>query len=137
MSGPAVKIICLNNVFTKLMHFHEENDSMKANKFLFDHGALVSSGKVRVNMYDEAGNITNTKDFTAPDFAFIQKGVAHELVALENNTVCAFIHALRTIDQELLEPDFLVNPLYSGSGIPIRDLVQQETGQGLMPFIAP
>jgi hypothetical protein len=47
---------------------------------------------------------------------------------LQDNTVCACIHALRTVDDELVDPDFLIAPM-DGVGKRIINEVKHRYGQ--------
>jgi hypothetical protein len=115
MSSPEVKLFAVSNVFSRLMHFVNKGDIEEGHKHVYDHGTLLSSGSVLVEMIDDDGVTIGSKEFTAPNFIFIEKNVNHRLTALEDNTVCACIHALRTVDQELIDPDFLVTTIDYGN----------------------
>jgi hypothetical protein len=53
--------------------------------------------------------------FSAPHIVFIRKEQVHELVAMEDNTVCYCIHALRDGDDvcDIIPPDAI--PFGAGS----------------------
>jgi hypothetical protein len=51
---------------------------------------------------------TSSKEFIAPTFIMIEKNATHRLTALEDNTVATCIHALRTIDDTIVDSDFIV-----------------------------
>ena len=36
---------------------------------------------------------------------YIHKDSIHEITSLEDNTICYCIHAIRTVDQEIVDPD--------------------------------
>ncbi len=109
---PSIKIMCISNVYTRLMHFKNVGDVELGHAHDFDHGTLVSSGSVFVEILDsKTGKPTSQKTIEAPNFVFIEKNKTHRITALSDNTVCACIHALRTNDEELLEPDFFVEQL--------------------------
>ena len=130
MSAPKIKIMCVSNVYSRLMHFERKGDIEYGHKHDFDHGTLVSSGSILVEIADAVTKQTITKkEVHAPNFIFIEKNKYHKLTALEDNTVCACIHALKTNDGDLLEPDFLVEPLTGdGKGI-IPKTVAAKTGK--------
>jgi len=112
MSSPKIKIMCISNVYTRLMHFENEGDIELGHSHDFDHGTLVSSGSLLVEVLDPVTqNPISQKTIDAPNFVFIEKNKFHRLTALADDTVCACIHALRTNDAELLEPDFFVEQL--------------------------
>lgn len=96
MSGPLVKLSCVGNVFTRMMHFEKAGDIEEGHAHPFDHATLLSAGSIRLTLEGCA------KDFHAPDLIFIQKDKQHQLVALEDNTVVACIHALRDEAGEIL-----------------------------------
>lgn len=103
MSVPDIKIGCCANVFSRMMVFRKEGDVEKGHTHSFDHVTLVASGSVRVT-----ANGKET-DFVAPQFIYIKKDVFHKLEALEDNTVCACIHALRDGDnvEDIIAPEFV------------------------------
>jgi hypothetical protein len=67
----------------------------------FDHVSLLAKGKVRVSMDGQ-----EPKEFTAPTFIVIRAECAHEIVALEDDTVYYCVFALRDINGEVIEPIF-------------------------------
>lgn len=127
---PSIKIMCISNVYTRLMHFQNEGDVEHGHAHDFDHGTLVSSGSVLVETLDPTTKTPiSQKTVEAPNFVFIEKNKIHRLTALADNTVCACIHALRTNDDELLDPDFFVEQLTGdGRGI-IPRTIMEKTGK--------
>jgi dTDP-4-dehydrorhamnose 3,5-epimerase-like enzyme len=105
MSTPDIKLLALSNVFCRAMNFKNKGDIEKGHKHLYDHATLVGSGSVRVNVYDDSSNVIASSVFKAPNMVFIRKESVHEITALEDNTVCYCIHAIRTVDQEIVDPD--------------------------------
>jgi hypothetical protein len=126
---PEIKIICVSNVYSRLMHFKNKGDVEAGHKHLFDHGSLVSSGSVLYEVLDDAGQAVSSKVFTAPNFIFVDKDKNHRITALEKDTVCACIHALKTNDQELLDPDFLIEPLVGDNKGIIPKTIRKKTGR--------
>lgn len=116
MSKPEIQLLAVSNVFSRLMHF-KKGDVEEGHKHIYDHGTLLSTGSVLVEMLDDEGNVLGAKEFVAPTFLFIEKNKNHRLTALEDNTVCACIHALRSVDDELIDPDFLVTPIQYDKGM--------------------
>lgn len=92
MSGPAVSISCVSNVFIKQMHFQFVGDREEGHAHLFDHVTLLASGRLRLTALGKA------TEFVAPHHIFIKAGVVHELEALEDNTVVHCIHGIREKD---------------------------------------
>jgi len=89
MSEPLVQLSCVGNVFTRMMHFEKAGDIEQGHSHPFDHTTLLSAGAIRLTLEGVA------RDFRAPDLLYIQKDKEHQLMALEDNTVVACIHALR------------------------------------------
>jgi hypothetical protein len=122
--------MCISNVYTRLMHFQNKGDIEIGHSHYFDHGTLVSSGSVLVEILDDATKeVISQKTIKAPNFIFIEKDKCHRLTALVDNTVCACIHALRTNDEELLDPDFLVEQLDGDFKGIIPRTITQKTGK--------
>jgi quercetin dioxygenase-like cupin family protein len=99
---PYVSIGCVSNVYIRNMHFKKTGDTEQCHKHEFDHITVVASGSVNVTV--------NNKDtvFKAPQMIFIAKELMHELTALEDNTVCLCVHALRDKDTlEILDPSMI------------------------------
>ena len=137
MAAPEIKIIALSNVYTRSMHFKNKGDIEEGHKHTYDHATLVSNGSLMVEMLDENDNVKHSKVFQAPNLIFINKDKKHRLIALQDNTVCACIHAIRTIDEEIVGPEFLVEPLVSGpSGkLPeIQNVVREKTNKDMRFF---
>jgi hypothetical protein len=109
MAKPETTMILVSNVFSRMMHFKNVCDVEHGHKHHYDHATLLSSGKVLYEVIDPSTNlVTASKEFVAPAFIFVAKDKTHRLTALEANTVCSCIHALRSETGELLDPDFLI-----------------------------
>lgn len=128
-NAPEIKIICVSNVYSRLMHFKNKGDVEDGHKHTYDHGSLVSSGSVLYEVLGDDGQAVSSKVFTAPNFIFVDKDKNHRITALEKDTVCACIHALRTNDQELLDPDFLIEPLVGDNKGIIPKTILSKTGK--------
>lgn len=138
MASPEIKIIALSNVYTRSMHFKNKGDIERGHKHAYDHATLVSNGSVMVEMLDDNGNVEHSKIFEAPNLIFIDRNKNHRLTALVDNTVCACIHAIRTIDEDIVGPEFLIQPVFSNSSgkLPeIHDLVREKTNKEMKLFI--
>ena len=138
MASPEIKIIALSNVYTRSMHFKNKGDIERVHKHAYDHATLVSNGSVMVEMLDDNGNVEHSKIFEAPNLIFIDRNKNHRLTALVDNTVCACIHAIRTIDEDIVGPEFLIQPVFSNSSgkLPeIHDLVREKTNKEMKLFI--
>ena len=135
MSQPEIKIIALSNVFSRSMHFVKKGDVELGHKHSYDHATLVSYGSVLVEMLDDAGNPEHSKIFVAPNMVFVNKNKFHRITALEDNTVCSCIHAIRTVDQDIVSPEFFVEPVVSTNSDLIIQAVTENSGQSMMPFV--
>jgi hypothetical protein len=105
---PDVKILAVSNVYCRLMNFEKVGDFEQGHYHDYDHGTLLAKGKLLVEMFDKEDNLVSTKVFTAPTFIMIKKDNTHRLTAMEDGTLATCIHALRTIDEEIVDSDFLV-----------------------------
>lgn len=129
MNEPEVKIAAISNVFTRLMHFVKEGDVENGHVHSYDHATMVSSGSVLYEVLDGPdGNTIAAKEFKSPGYVFVEKDKYHRITALEDNTICVCIHALRTIDEEIISPDSFIEPLHSTNNGEIKNAVQQLTG---------
>lgn len=108
MNSPKIKIIAISNVYCRMMHFEKSGDVELGHFHHYDHGTLVSSGEVLVEILDDQNNATSSKVFTAPSLIFIAKDKRHRLTAIKDDTVVACMHAMRDIDGDILSSDFLV-----------------------------
>jgi hypothetical protein len=108
MANPEIKILAVSNVYCRLMNFLKKGDVEEGHFHDYDHGTLLATGKVLVEKFDADRNVIASKIFTAPTFLFIEKDVAHRLTAMEDNTVATCIHALRSITDDILDPDTFV-----------------------------
>ena len=135
MASPEIKIIALSNVYSRLMHFLKKGDIENGHKHTYDHATLVSSGSVLVEVLDEfTKEPVSSKTFTAPNMVFIHKDKIHRLIALEDNTVCSCIHAIRTIDDEIVDSDFLIDPVWSQEKGEVRGLVREKYNKEMLGF---
>ena len=136
MSSPKIKLLAISNVFSRLMHFEKAGDTETSHRHTYDHGTLLSSGSVRVEMLDDNNNVLTSKEFISPTFIFVPKESIHRIVALEDNTVCSCIHALRTMDQEIIDSDFLVEQVVDEQdGINMPLMVKERYNQLLFPVL--
>lgn len=105
MSYPNIKLGCVANLFSRMMHFTRAGDIEIGHKHSFDHLTLLASGSLKVVV---EGNETV---FNAPHMIYIHKDKIHELVALEDNTVAYCIHALRDGNgvEDIIDPSMLPN----------------------------
>ena len=99
--APDVRIGCVANLYSRMMHFAKAGDIEHGHTHQFDHLTLLASGSLRVTV---EGKTTN---FKAPHMIYIRADKNHELVALEDNTVAYCIHALRDGDgvNDIIDPE--------------------------------
>lgn len=110
MNSPEIKLGCVANLYSRMMHFRKAGDTELGHTHQFDHLTLLAKGKLRVTVEGV------TTDFTAPHMIYIKADKVHELVALTDETVAYCIHALRSGDnvEDILDPSMVpagVNPL--------------------------
>ena len=118
---PEIKIMAVSNVYCRMMKFKQVGDYEMGHYHDYDHGTLLSKGSLQVEMFDQEGNPTGTKIFQAPTFMFIEKFKVHKLTALEEDTIAVCIHALRSIDEEIIDPDFLVEEKQLADSVKDKD----------------
>lgn len=122
---PEIKILACSNVYSRMMLFKQAGDQEQGHKHDYNHGTLLSKGRLLVQKLDDSGAITSSKVFTAPSFIFVEKDVKHLLTAVEDDTVAVCIHALRDVDQEIIDPSTFVE------GTLLADSRQQAIETGL------
>ena len=108
MNQPEIKILSVSNVYCRLMNFLKKGDQELGHYHDYDHGTLLATGKLLVEKTNDDGDVIYSRVFTAPSFIFIEKNNRHVLTALEDNTLATCIHALRTIDEDIIAPDFYI-----------------------------
>jgi quercetin dioxygenase-like cupin family protein len=119
MNYPETKMVCVSNLWVRMMYFTKTGDRNEGHVHNFDHITLLSKGSVEV---DVEGNKTK---FTAPQLIYIAKGKRHYLTALEDDTIASCLHALRTGEREedILDPSMIPagvqNPLMAGIATPL------------------
>lgn len=108
MNSPKIRSMCVSNVFSRMMYFLKAGDVEQGHKHTYDHATLLSSGRLKIELLDNQGNVQAEKIFIAPDFIFIGKDDIHRLTALEDNTIAVCIHAMRDLDENIIPPESLV-----------------------------
>jgi len=100
MAHPLSKISLVANTWVKQMHFVKTGDINEGHTHIFDHQTLLGKGKVKVTVNGKS------TEFTAPTIIFISAGFKHELEALEDDTVCYCIHAIRDGErvEDIIDP---------------------------------
>ena len=112
MAEPIIKIGAVSNIYVRQMHFLNAGDIEYGHSHDFDHLSLLSSGKV-MSIVDGKESV-----FEAPMMIFIKKGIQHEFVALEDNTVLHCVHAIRNGEriEDIVDPDSIPQ------GVKIQDM---------------
>lgn len=99
---PEIKIGCVANLYSRMMHFKQAGDVEIGHTHQFDHLTLLAKGKIKVTVEGVA------TEFTAPHMIYIHKDKVHELQAITNDTVVYCIHALRDKENnEILDPSMI------------------------------
>lgn len=89
MSSPLTDVKIVDNVFVKLHYFLNAEDTHEGHAHVFDHITLLANGSVL--MKHDKGE----QKFDAPHLIVTPKGITHQFIALEPNTVLCCIHAVR------------------------------------------
>lgn len=119
MSYPDTTMVCVSNLWIRQMHFRKAGDANEGHVHNFDHVTMLSRGRVNVHV---EGEVT---EFSAPHLIFVAKGKSHFIEALEDDTIAACLHALRTGEREedILDPSMIPkgiqNPLEVGLAKPL------------------
>jgi dTDP-4-dehydrorhamnose 3,5-epimerase-like enzyme len=100
MSHPTPKISVVANTWVKQMVFAKAGDVEEGHTHIFDHQTLLGKGKIKVTVNNK------TTDFTAPTIIFIRAGYKHKIEALEDETICYCIHAIRDGEkvEDIIDP---------------------------------
>lgn len=101
MSNPQSKISLVANTWVKQMHFAKAGDINPGHTHIFDHQTLLGKGSVNVTVDGK------TTKFVAPTIIFIRAGYAHTIEALEDDTICYCIHAIRDGErvEDIIDPE--------------------------------
>jgi quercetin dioxygenase-like cupin family protein len=101
MNEPEVKIGCVANLYSRMMHFKRTGDTEIGHTHQFDHLTLLAKGRLKVTVDGEVS------EFVAPQMIYIRADKVHELVALTDDTVAYCIHALRTNEGDIIDPSMV------------------------------
>lgn len=138
MASPEIQVVAVSNVYSRLMYFVNKGDIEIGHSHTYDHATLLSAGSVLYEILDGPdGNTVASKEFKAPGYIFVEKDKYHRITALEPNTVCACIHALRTIDEEIVDPSMFIQPMKREYHNQIFDVVKEKTGKPVEHIIHP
>ena len=89
MSNPVTDLRLVDNVFVKMYQFSNVGDTEQGHAHVFDHITLLAVGSL--TMKHDNGE----QDFIAPHLIVTPKGVVHQFIAKEPNTIFCCIHAIR------------------------------------------
>ena len=89
MSNPVTDLKLVDNVFVKMHQFLNAGDTHDGHAHQFDHITLLATGSV--TMKHDNGE----QDFKAPPLIVTPKGIGHQFIAKEPNTIFCCIHAIR------------------------------------------
>lgn len=88
----------VGNIWVRQNYMEKAGDVLGGHAHTHDHISLLTSGKVKVVV-----NGGEPKEFTAPTFIVIRKGLRHEITALVDGTVWYCVFAMRDIDGDTTE----------------------------------
>jgi len=132
MAELKIKIIAISNLYARCMYFENKGDIELGHCHTYDHGTLISSGSVLVEMLDDDNKVIGARPFVAPSFVFISKLRRHRITALEDKTVAVCMHALRDVDGNILSSDFLINEKWFADKWHDSDFIDDHIG----PYMA-
>lgn len=92
MSKPKVGLKIVDNIWVKYHFFPNVGDTHEGHAHTFDHITLLASGKVLMK------HDNGEQEFTAPHLIVTPKGIKHQFITLEPNTVFCCVHAIRNGD---------------------------------------
>jgi hypothetical protein len=100
MAHPIPKISVVANTWVKQMHFAKAGDVNDGHTHIFDHQTLLGKGRIKVTVENKE------TEFTAPTIIFIRAGFKHMIEALEDDTICYCIHAIRDGErvEDIIDP---------------------------------
>jgi hypothetical protein len=100
-----VKVGCVSNLYSRMMHFKNAGDTEHNHTHSFDHLTLLAAGSVKC-VVDGKETI-----FKAPHMIFIHKDKMHAFTALEDNTVAYCIHPMRIGEriEDIVDPSMIPN----------------------------
>lgn len=95
-----------HNIYLKKMTFPKGGSVYRGHHHDYDHISLVASGRARVRFGKvvEAGLPDEEKEYGAVSMFVTRSFRQHEITALEDNTVVCCIHAIRTLDGQVMDP---------------------------------
>ena len=106
---PEISVSCVSSVYVRQMHFAKAGDVEQGHSHQFDHQTLLAKGSLKI-VLEGVETV-----YQAPHIIFIRKDHRHELTALEDDTLCYCIHALRDGNDvcDIIPPEAI--PMGAGS----------------------
>lgn len=106
-NGMIIEHVWQHNIYIKKMTFPTAGTVYKGHHHDYDHVTMVASGKAKVkfNAVPEAGVKAEEREYGAVGTFITRAYRTHEITALEDNTVVCCIHAMRTVDGQVIFPD--------------------------------
>lgn len=92
MSEPKIDLQIVDNVWVKYYFFPDIGGTHEGHAHTFDHITLLATGKILMK------HDNGEQEFTAPHLIVTPKGIVHQFITLEPNTVFCCIHAIRDGD---------------------------------------
>lgn len=90
-----------DNVFVKMIVLEKDGMVARGHKHSFDHTSFLATGSMRLWKDDVL-----VGDLKAPTGIFIEAGVVHEMVALEDDTMFLCVHNTHGLEtEELIKRD--------------------------------
>jgi len=80
----------VSNVWCKMMRFPGVGGRVNGHRHTFDHQTLLAKGKFEVRLEGKP-----PFEQTTPAMLFIKKGLMHEFIALEKDSLAFCIHPIR------------------------------------------
>lgn len=100
MANPSISFGLVGNIYTRQMHFKSKGDIEMGHTHPYDHMTLLAKGSVEVSVDGEVSV------FNAPHIIWINAEKAHQLTALEDDTVAYCVHAVRDAG-EIVDPTMI------------------------------
>lgn len=131
MKQPEISIFAVSNVYSRIMHFKKAGDIELGHYHTYDHGTLISSGSIQLDILSDDSSIIESKIIKSPQMILIRKDKRHRLTALEDNTVAVCIHALRDVEGELLPVETLDEVVHHSPDEDRKALLEKRNSKSL------
>jgi hypothetical protein len=135
MPQPTIEIFAVSNVYTRIMNFKKAGDIEIGHYHTYDHGTLISSGSIKLEILGENLETIETKIYKAPRMVLIKKEFKHRLTALEDNTVAVCIHALRDVEGELLPVETIEEVIHTTPDEDRKALIEHRNSNSVKEYL--